>query len=97
MTITKAEFLRGVRKGWENMGYCRLTCFAKDGLPQIRRDGATECCAIGAYSIATGAEPREIEMSFLRSGGDLVEVMLKSDRAGSKEAALEAIEKMEEW
>lgn len=107
--ITRDEFLAGMRKGWERLewnnghfyasGPLDYTGWPIDWPSDITRDNATSACAIGAYAYAVGLVD-DAEIWDVLYGGAIPERVFEdivdaSNRAGSKEAAIRAVEAIE--
>lgn len=93
--MTRDEFIQDMKKGWEKLGYTSGAFYADNVGPLLAKyaSQATRACAIGAAAAAAGWHPHDYVYQL---PGDMWDkIASASNMAGSKEAAIAAIEALE--
>jgi hypothetical protein len=92
--MTRKEFVELAKKGWEKYDYVAEK-FYDHHTRRWANKNTTKCCAIGAAAAGMGKGVRDV-LNVLDDSvlTDYMDIMKISDDAGSKEAAIAALE---EW
>jgi hypothetical protein len=91
--MTRKEALAAIKKGWEKVEYTSDRWYDVSPIGVWKHRKHPKCaCAIGAAAYALKMGLVEIQEALWDDEVDYVEIMKISDNAGSKEAAIAALE-----